>query len=713
MVHVREIARKPHPIGTDEHRRVREYIKRVLTDLGIEAEVSEATPFVVDGAAVTGGRIRNLVARIPGRVGARAVLVAGHYDTQPNTPGAADDGSAVAAMLEAARALKWGRRLENDLIFLFSDAEEIGLLGAQAFVDEHPLAKKVALVLNLEARGNGGVSFTFETSAQNGRIMSEYAQAVRRPFAGSVMVEIYKRMPNNTDFTVFRQAGYAGFNVAFVDGFVHYHAMTDTPENLDRGSLQHQGDYIMDLAGHFGGLDLEDLKEKDQVFFNPVGSWLLLVPASWQTLLLVAVVLLLILALALGFLRGRLTQGTLIGGIVSYILALALALGTVFLVARRFVDLYPLSGHYYANNLPTAPIFFWSFAALALLVAGLLDRLMQRFLNLESRSLGALFVLTLMAGAVHHLMPTGAYTLLYPLALPLLAWVLILGFDLDESHPRLLTALLTLSLLPGLFLLAPLVKMLFVVFSIQLVWVAAALLLILAGLMLSWIGLLNRHAPNWLTLPLLLVVVAAWGIGHLRSGFGVDAPLHSNLFYLHDADQGKAFWVSRHREPDDGNRAFFPQPSLEPLTEIFPGSKRVFLQNVAPVADLNPFIWEVTGEGLGDQGERWVRGRLSSPRGATVLRLMIPGAETVKSLDIDDRPVPLGAGDLNLTYHGLPREGIDIRMVLNGDARVDLTVLELSWGLPELPGVADMPPGVIPDTGWFSRATVVKRRVRL
>ena len=57
----------------------------------------------------------------------------------PRRAGAADDGSGVAALLETARALRAGPPPRNDVIFLFTDGEERGLLGSQAFLARGPV----------------------------------------------------------------------------------------------------------------------------------------------------------------------------------------------------------------------------------------------------------------------------------------------------------------------------------------------------------------------------------------------------------------------------------------------------------------------------------------------------------------------------------------------------------------------------------------------
>lgn len=127
------------------------------------------------------------------------------------------------------------------MIFLFSDAEEPGLVGAQAFVTEHPWATEVGAVVNLEARGTEGLSLLFDTSENNGWLIDAYAETAPRPVANSLYYELYKVAPNNTDFTVYRRAGIPGVNVAFTEGGARYHSPLDNRQYLDPGSVQHQG----------------------------------------------------------------------------------------------------------------------------------------------------------------------------------------------------------------------------------------------------------------------------------------------------------------------------------------------------------------------------------------------------------------------------------------------------------------------------------------
>lgn len=218
MEKLQVIAKEPHPIDTPEHDKVRDYLISELEGLGLSPEVQKS--FVTNewfGRVFT-GNVENIIARIPGTDNSKAIMIAGHYDSVPTSPGAADDGAAIAAMLETVRILQMSGPLKNDVILLMSDGEEAGLLGSRAFTDEHPWAKDVGLVLNFEARGNKGESFMFETSEQNGWIVKEFLKAAPQPLAYSLLYNLYKLMPNDTDLTIFREGGLAGLNFAFGSG---------------------------------------------------------------------------------------------------------------------------------------------------------------------------------------------------------------------------------------------------------------------------------------------------------------------------------------------------------------------------------------------------------------------------------------------------------------------------------------------------------------
>jgi len=260
MRHVERIAMEPHPVGSPAHARVRTYLLDQLAGLGLEPQLQ-----VTAGLFPVGPNLHNIVARRPGTDNTRALMLVAHYDSVPTGPGAGDDGAAVAALLETVRALP---PLRNDLIVLITDGEEMGLRGAIGFVNAHPWAQDVGLFLNFEARGNAGSSLMFRATEPNAGLIRGFAAASTRPAATSIMGDFSRRMPNDTDFTVFNVAGIPGLDFALIGGPMAYHSSHDTPANLSRASLQHHGEQMLSLATHFGSLDLRESDEGDVIYFD-------------------------------------------------------------------------------------------------------------------------------------------------------------------------------------------------------------------------------------------------------------------------------------------------------------------------------------------------------------------------------------------------------------------------------------------------------------
>jgi hypothetical protein len=279
MAHVEAIAREPHPLGAADHDRVRDYIRGEFAKLGLQTEVQAGIgrrPLRRREASV-----ENILARLPGTASTRPLMLACHYDSVPMGPGAGDDAHAVAVLIETLRALRSGPRLRNDVIFLITDGEEWGLLGADLFMREHPWRDEPGVVLNFEARGTGGVPAMFETSEGNAWLIWNLRAAVPAASASSMAFEVYRRMPNGTDLSVFKAGGLAGMNFAFIDHPEFYHSPHDDPAHLDRSSVQEQGRYALALTRRFGGQDLRQPPTGGAVYFPTRWTPLIAYPASW------------------------------------------------------------------------------------------------------------------------------------------------------------------------------------------------------------------------------------------------------------------------------------------------------------------------------------------------------------------------------------------------------------------------------------------------
>ncbi len=292
---VQTIARAPHPAGSAANAAVRDHLLRRMTGLGLSPRVRVDDVFTVHGSTVVGGRAETVVGVLPGRDRAlAAVAVMAHYDSEPASPGGADDAAGVAAALEMVRALKAGPTPLRDVAVILTDGEEVDLLGARGVFAGDPLAKRIGFIVNLEARGSGGRARMFETSPANGETVALFARAVAAPSASSLAVTLYQLMPNDTDFSVARGGGIAGVNFAFIGGQFDYHTASATAANLDRGSLQDLGDQT--LAVIFSAANARELPRPapDWAFHQlPAGGPLLGYPALWGWALIAGSALLL------------------------------------------------------------------------------------------------------------------------------------------------------------------------------------------------------------------------------------------------------------------------------------------------------------------------------------------------------------------------------------------------------------------------------------
>ena len=325
LAHVKQLSKEPHAVGFSGHERAKDYIIAELNKLGLETIIQEG---YTAGDWGNLSKATNILARIKGSGNGKALLLLSHYDSGPHSSyGASDAGSGVATILEGARAyLSTNTTPKNDIIILITDAEELGLNGADLFVNNHPWAKDVGLALNFEARGSGGPSYMLiETNRGNGTLIKEFTEAhPKYPVANSLVYSIYKMLPNDTDLTVFREDGdIEGFNFAFIDDHFDYHTALDTYERLDRNTLAHQGSYLMPLLNHFSNADLGNLKSlNDYVYFNMPIFKLISYPFEWIWPMFGLAILAFISLLVFGFQKSKLNIKDILKGFIPVLITL-------------------------------------------------------------------------------------------------------------------------------------------------------------------------------------------------------------------------------------------------------------------------------------------------------------------------------------------------------------------------------------------------------
>nr|QEO74514.1 acetylornithine deacetylase [uncultured bacterium] len=729
MQHLKVITEQPHPVGSSEHARVRAYITGAVAALGLNPEVQEASvAAALRRNLVRGGTVKNVLARLEGTDATqhKALLLVGHYDSRMNSFGASDDGAAVAAMLETMRALKSGAALKNDVIFLFTDAEEFGMLGAEAFIGQHPWAKDVGLALNFEARGTRGPAVMFETSNGNGRLIEGLAEAAPHPVTNSLLYEIYRTMPNDTDLTVFKAAGLAGMNFAYINQPTSYHTSLDNYANIDERSLQHQGSYALSLARHFGNQDLSAPKTGNSIYFDLLGLMLARYPATWA-LPLAALVTLLFAGV---FVYGRRTGALTLGGTTVAFGAFLLSLVVIpAIVAGLWWVFRAFNSNYRAmpqGDVYNSQFLYLGFVAISAAVFAAVFALLRRKVRVENLTAGAAFAWLLLLWATSLMLPGASYLFAWPLAFSLLALAWRFNAESPASSPA--SALKSvgasaLGALPAIVLVVPVIYLLFIALTIRMAAVAVVVLVLLLGLLVPQFHLLTRR-KSWL-LPYVLVSVGAifLGIGVAASGFNRDQPKQNDIFYGMDADTGKAVWGSTDPRPDAWSAQFFGRtPERGTLEAYFPGLPRPFMKQDAPATDAPAPEVRVLEDNSRD-GVRLLRLKIVSPRQAPLMSVYADAQTEVQRVAINGRqlaaaPTQAVAGRQEpwvLRYYGLPSEGIEVTLELKSSAPLKLRVVDQSYGLPAVgasPATA-RPEGMMPAALPYSDSMLVSKSFAL
>ncbi len=718
MKHLEVISQRPHPIGSAENVAVRDYIVNALTAAGLRPEVQTATavnPVWKD--EFRAATVQNVIARLPGVANTKPVMLVAHYDSVANGYGASDDGAAVAALLETLRALKSAAALKNDVIFLFTDGEEAGLLGAYAFFNEHPWAKDVGLVMNFEARGNHGPSIMFETSNQNGWLIREFAASAPHPVSHSLAYEIYRLLPNDTDFTVFKRS-MPGLNFAYIDGITHYHTALDTISAIDQRSMQHHGATALALTRHFGNLNLQATRDRNAVYFDLLGAFLVRYSGALILPLAIVITLAFVALLVYGLRKKRLRISGLIWGFVALLASVIVASLAVKLLWDLILRYQDVAGVRSQGEAYESDLFFVSFVALALAITSALYIFFRRRTTIENLTAGALLLWLVLLWLASLLLPGASYlpTWLLLFNLPPLAY-LLLAKEPDVKSTRFLV-LLFLCAVPGMVLLVPLIYQTYVGLTLRLAGGVIAMLILLIGLLLPHLKLIATPRKWLLPAAMLVIAVGFLGAGIFASRYDAQQPRLDTMFYGLNAETQTSVWASADGRADEWTAKFLRagpnKLSIAPLPEFF-GAKNgrrfamVQTETLPLAAPELTMMSDNTANGV-----RSVVVRVKSPRQAPVVTIYVDSEADVQSFAVNGRKIDsVAAGKSrnawNLRYQGLPADGIELAMDLKTQQPLKLRVVDQSYGLPTLPDKAPppRPAGLIPSTYPFNDSTLV------
>ncbi len=696
LVYLNAFATAPHPLGSAEHNRVRDYLLSQLTTLGVTPELQRTTG--VTPRYEVAGTVENIVARLKGTSGgADAVALVAHYDSVPAGPGAADDGAGVAALLETLRALRGGPPLRNDILFVITDGEEDGLLGASAFVAENAAAKDVRVVVNFEARGNAGESQLFETSAGNGRLVQLFAETGPHPSGSSLTYEIYKHMPNDTDMTVFKKYGAAGLNFAFIGHWEAYHTPLDNPQLLDRGSLQQQGENALSLARSLGSADLAHLQDRDSVYFSIPGNLFVHYSSRilWPLAMASGVLLLGTLFYASGAWQTRFLH-IFAGAFLHIGILLLLALiGLGFMLGVRWLLLHTLLPE---GGLDQNLFYVLGLFSLLTAVQIMLYNLLRRKIVPPAFFLGGALLIFILALVTSKWLPGGSYLFVWPLLAGLLATA---AAAFRPAHPTFLEfCILCVLSLPAVLLYVALLKGFYTALGFTLAGVPllSAAFGLFFLLLFPFLDPVLKSVGKLLPFLVLVGAFVLCSYGTKAARYSSAHPKPSLLSYALDADTGKALWTSSTNRIDFWTANYLgTSPSRGKLPDFVPDWYPIeFLQHEAPAITLAPPQAELL-EKSSDGATRTLRLHITTPRHARTLHVGVAQTEVLSaSVNGHDLGKPSEArsgqpGHWGFEYANPAAEGIDLRLLVETSGPITVVLVDRSSGLPAILG-ANFPP---------------------
>jgi len=686
---------RPHPVDSDANDSVRERLLAELRAIGLQPVVTD--DFTCNGGArtrtISCARIRNVVATI-GPAQGKHLLLASHYDSTPTGPGASDDGIGVASMLETAFLLKQ-QSLRRPVTFLFDEGEEVGLIGARAFLDSNPIAGQVDSLVNLESRGVTGPAIMFETSRPNGAAVAAFRRSAARPVANSATTDFYKLIPNSTDVAVFdERKDWTILNFAVIGNETRYHSPGDTLAALDRRSVAHMGEQGLGVARSLA-VDDAPAGSGDRLYADIIGRFLIALPLPFPAFLLF-IPLLALVGLAIWSRRGgnRRAAATIVA---------ALAGSAVLAFAGHFLlGLIRPGAWWRAHPEAAGAAIYVTAATTCLLVMIMLARPLAR-----DRLRSAYWLVFVIAGALISLIASGAA--IYFLVPPLIA---LAGMALERRVAGAATVAAWFAWLLLFVTWTPLLDLTEVLLDFDTAWLFAPLAaLILLPALIELKPLAARLPLRALAAALGILLVLGWVPAAIAPAYSPDRKQEFGIEYAWHSTDRIGQWMVVH----DGGRL---PSAFDRLGRFEKGVKAPWSTRLRWAAAAPPIAIEPPGL------DQLARAREGAIRRVT-LRLRPNGAETVRLRFAPDarlvgvtaggRTRRFGAGKVDEHYvlrcHGRACDGLLFDVAIATPHKVEALLIGTRSGLPAeaRPLLAARPADAAPQ--YNPDSTIAMRRV--
>lgn len=716
---VEAISKQPHYVGSKEHEVVANYLIKELNKLGLETSVQEGYTLSDWGNLV---QSKNILARIKGTSNPKALLLLSHYDSVPHSysKGASDAGSGVATILESVRVfLHTKKQHKNDIIILFSDAEELGLNGAALFVTKHHWAKEIGLVLNFEARGSSGPSYMLmETNKGNAGLVKEFAAAKATfPVSNSLMYSIYKMLPNDTDLTVFREQGnIQGYNFAFIDDHFNYHTAQDDINHLDKNTLAHQGTYLIPLLNYFSNADLNTPQSGEDYVYFTIPYAFISYPFSWVLPMLIIAIVLFVFLLFIGKAKRILSFREIGKGFVPFLGSIIVTGLITFFGWKGLLIVYPqyndlLNGFTYNGHAYIA-----AFVLLALAISlAFYNRFSANKVTMN-HYVAPLFIWIIINGILAFVLQ-GAGFLIIPVYFGLF---LFASFIITQKSHKILNLIFSI---PALIIIAPFIQMFPIGLGLKVLFGSAILTVLTFGLLLPIFGAFAKKGI-W-SLVFFVLAIGFFAKAHSESGYEYGKAKSNSLLYVYNADTNKANWATYDTNLDTWTKGYLGENPKEATalneTPLFSKYNSGFTyQSDAPIKILEkPSIAFLEDRIVGNQ--RYLKIKISPNRKVNrydiyaneKMALYNFKANGVQSLDQKGSRYERN-GKKILSYYVVDNVPLEMQFSINASSILDMELIESSFDLMTNPlfKMTKRENWMMPTPFVLNDAVVIKEKIK-
>ena len=716
---VKEISKKPHFVGSKNHEVVANYLQKELQELGLETLIQEGFTLTESGTLV---KSKNIIAKIKGSAASKSLLLLSHYDSAPHSysKGASDDASGVATIIESVRAFLHNKtKHKNDIIILFTDAEELGLNGAALFVSQHQWAKEIGLVLNFEARGTSGPSYMLmETNDGNAKMVAAFkAGKVRYPVSNSLMYSIYKMLPNDTDLTVFREQGkIQGFNFAFIDNHFNYHTAQDNYDHLDPNTLAHQGSYLFPLLNYFANADLNTLNStNNSVYFNiPFGF--ATYPFTWVFPMLITGLGCFLLLIFVGLGKRALRLDEIIKGFLPLLGSLVTAGLATYVGWLLLLNFYPQYNDILQGFTYNGHDYIYAFVSLTMAICFLFYQNNGKRNPEMSQLIAPLFLwLLINLGIALKLQGAGF------LIIPVISSSLMLGFFvLTQKSNWILNCLLAI---PTLIILVPFIQMFPVGLGLKILVLSAVLTALTFTLLLPIFGSFSRKGI-W-SIGFFIVAFGFFVKANYTLDYSIEKAKPNSLVYVLNADTNKANWATYDINLDEWTKKYLGTNPKNCTSSNFNklyikyGSKFSFMSDAPLTTLLKPTIEFLRDTIKGNQ--HLFKIKITPNRDVNRYDIFVNNkiqinnfkANGIKSMAFKSNSNSRISGKL-LTYYVVDKLPLEMEFSISNKTILDLDLVESSFDLLSNPLFK-----IIPRKSWMmptpfvlTDAVLIKQKIK-